>query len=721
MKFLCNWLFYIKSHSVILLNGVLILVFLLPLCTHALNDEKSKEQIIRAGWHEAPYFIMDKYGRRSGYSYEYQQKITAYTGWKYEYVEGGWSVLLDRLKKGEIDLLANVSYTEERARNFLFSSLPMGTEAYYVFVSPSNSAITSENYSSLNGKITGVAKGSIQKDLFIKWAEEHNVTPELIELTSTEEESLRMLGDRLDAFVTMDVNIAPNTAVPVWKIGSSDYYFAVSSARSDLLTSLNAAMSRIQDENIQYSHQLSEKYFKNTKVNRYLDNEEKRWLAEHGKIRVGYQDNYLAFCARDEVTGELTGTLKDYLDYASTAFENARVDFETVAYPTAEDALKALERGEIDIMFPANLDISDAESMNIVLTPALIKTEMDAVIREDHLKNFALKDTVTVAVNRGNTNYQIFLKDYFPDWKIKNFENTNEGLEGIASGDADALIISNYRYSNIARQCEKLNLTTVYSGVDLDYYLAVRRGNTRLYSIMAKTTAIVPDSVIHAALTYYSTEDAKTGFIDIIKKNLLSVILGILVIILLIIILLMRSIRAEKKVSDNERKIQDLSTRVFVDALTHVRNKGGYDEYLRQLQGRLNKGEELELAIGVFDCDNLKKINDRYGHDKGNLYLLASCKLICEVFQHSPVFRIGGDEFVVVFQGMDYENMDALVHMFDEKQTASRDAQNEWDKISISYGFAVYDPLLDLSLNELAKRADQLMYDNKKIRKSNGD
>ena len=702
-----------------MLHMVVMLVFLLPSGSHAQNDGNNKERIIRAGWHEAPYFIMDRYGRRSGYSYEYQQKIAAYTGWKYEYVEGGWSVLLDRLKKGEIDLLANVSYTDERARNFLFSSLPMGTEAYYLFVSPANSTISSEDYSSLNGKITGVAKGSIQKDLFIKWAEKHNVTPELIELTSTEEESLGLLGVKLDAFVTMDVNIAPNTAVPVWKIGSSDYYFAVSSARPDLLSSLNAAMSRIQDENILYSHQLSEKYFKNAKVNQYLDAGEKRWLAEHGKIRVGYQDNYLAFCARDEVTGKLTGTLKDFLDYASTAFENASVDFEAISYPTASAALEALERGEIDIMFPANLNLSEAESMNISLTPALIKTEMDAVVRNDRLKDFALRDTVTVAVNRGNTNYLVFLNDYFPKWKIKFFENTNEGLEGIASGEADTLIISNYRYNNIARQCEKLNLTTVYSGVDLNYYFAVRRGNTQLYSIMPKATALVPNSVIHAALTYYSTEDAKTGFIDVVRKNLVTVILGILVIVLLVIILLMRSIRAEKRVSDGEQKIKDLSTKVFVDALTHVRNKRGYDEYLRQHQERIKKGETLKLAIGVFDCDNLKKINDLYGHDKGNLYLKASCRLICESFQHSAVFRIGGDEFVVVLQGIDYENMDALMQMFNEKQTAScTDAQDEWDKISISYGFAVYDTQSDLSLNDLAKRADQRMYDNKQSKKS---
>lgn len=718
MKIRCNLLSAVKRRFITSLCKVMVLVVLLPAAaTWAQNNDN--EKIIRVGWHEAPFFIIDENGKRSGYSYEYQQKIAAYTGWKYEYVEDGWSVLLDKLKKGEIDVLANVSYTEERARNFLYTSLPMGTEAYYVFISPGNSTISSENYASLNGKTIGVAKGSIQSSLFRQWADDHNVTPELIELTSTEEESLHMLGFELDAFVTMDINIAPNTAVPVWKIGSSDYYFAVNSARADLLPSLNAAMSRIQDENIQYSHQLGEKYFKTAKVNQFLNAEEKAWLAEHGKIRVGYLDNYMAFCARDNKTGELIGTLRDYLDYASSAFENASLEFETIAYTSISEAFKALHRGDIDIVFPANLTISDAESMDLVLSPMLMRTEMDAVVRESSPKDFILKDNVTVAVNKGNTNYEKFLKEYYPNWQPKYFQSTSEGLNAIAAGEADTLIISNYRYSNVARQCEKLDLTTVNTGIDLDYYIAVRRGNTHLYSIIAKTTAIVPESVIHAALTYYSTEEAKTDFTDIIKNNLVAFILGITTFVLLIMFLLMRNIKAEKKVVIDERMIKDLSSKIFVDALTHVRNKGGYDEYISQLQKRLQNGDVSELAIGVFDCDNLKKINDIHGHDKGNLYLQASCKLICEVFKHSPVFRIGGDEFVVVFIGSDYENRKELVNQFNESQNLifSRE-RNAWDRVSVSSGIAVYDPLLDKSITDLIQRADKLMYENKKIRKS---
>ncbi|MBO4898203.1 MAG: transporter substrate-binding domain-containing protein [Clostridia bacterium] len=707
---------YMKRITTLLLCFLLLTAFFTPFTAIAEGEGKT----VRVGWHEAPYFYVDQFGRRFGYSYEYQQKIAAYTGWNYEYVEGNWSDLLKMLKDGEIDMLANVSYTDERAEDYLFTSLPMGTEVYHVFVSPGNTDINIKDYASLNGKKIGVAKGSIQNSLLHQWAEEHNISADITEMTSTEAESLHMLGDGLDAFVTMDVNADPKTAVPLWKIGSSDYYFAVSKAQPDLLDTLNDAMSRIQDENINYSRQLSKKYFKTSESNMYLTEKELAWLSDHGKIRVGYQDNYLAFCAQDASTGKLTGALKDYLDYASNAFENTNLDFETVVYPTASAALEALKNGEIDCMFPANLIASDAELMDFVMTPALMKTEMDAVVRESDKKEFIRKDKVIVAVNQGNTNYEMFLKDHFPDWEIKYFPDTPTGLTDIAAGGADCVIISNYRFNNIAKQCEKLKLTTVYTGVDMDYYLAVRRGDTELYSILSKMTVIVPDSIIHAALTYYSTEDAKTGFIDYIKDHLGAVLLSLLSLVLLILGLLLRSIRAEKRAIEEAHTISNLNKRVYFDALTKVRNKGAFDEYTGNIQKQIEQGEKPEAALGMFDCDNLKTINDKHGHDKGDLYLQATSRLICGIFKHSPVFRIGGDEFAVVLQGEDYENRYTLMNLFQEKQDSLAASEEDvWEKVCVSTGIAAYDPETDTSFNDVIIRADKLMYENKRIRKEN--
>ena len=695
---------------------VFIAGFSVPLSVSA---EEKKGKTVRVGVHEAPFFITDKYGRKSGYSYEYQRKISAYTGWTYEYVEGSWSELLDKLKKGEIDLMSDVSYSEERKKDMLFSSLPMGTEAYYVYITSNNSDISSRNLSSLNGKRVGVGQGSIQKEMFIEWEKSHGINAEIVEMTCSEADSLKLLGKNYDAFVTVDIYGSNEKLVPAWKIGSSSFYFVVTKSRPDLLEELNSALNRIQDENKYYDQQLHDKYLKSSETNKYLNSEEKEWLANHGKIRVGYQDNYLAFCAKDPATGKLTGALKDYLDYAALAFENAHLEFEPVAYPTASDAIEAMKRGEVDCVFPANLTDFDAEQLGILMSPALMTTEMDAVVRASEQKEFLRKDKIIVAVNEGNTNYDMFLADHYPKWERAYFKDTPAGLEAIAEGKADCVIISSYRYSNISKQCEKLHLATVYTGVNMDYCIAVSEGNSVLYSILSKIIGVVPNGIVHSALTYYSTEDVKTSLGEIIKDNLFIILTVIAVILFVIVLLLLHNIRANKMILEKEDQVKDLNRKAYVDPLTMVRNKSAYNEYIKKLQEQLDRDEVIDLAIGIFDCNDLKSINDQYGHEKGDIYIKNACSMICKVFGHSPVFRIGGDEFAIILMNSDFSNRDELVAQLDKKQN-ERNAvvKSIWERVHIAHGIAVYDHELDDELGDTARRADKFMYDNKRKMKN---
>ena len=318
---------------------------------------------------------------------------------------------------GEIDLLSDVSYTDERADIMLFSSLPMGAEEYYIFISPDNEEINKDDLSTFNGKKVGVNKGSVQADFFREWAEANGVQAELIEMTEDVEEALAMLnrGD-IDMYVVLDGYLEAHVATPVCKVGASDFFFAVNKSRSDLLPELNAAMNRIQEENHSYNQQLYEKYLKAFGFNFYLTTEEKNWLSDHGPIRVGYQDNYLPFCAADKKTGELTGALKDYLEDASTCFYNAEVSFEPVAYPSAASAIEALSNGEVDCMFPSNLSTSDGEGLDIVLTPSMTTSEIYAIIREADQNTFFQKEQVTVAAVEKDPNYNTIMMDDFPNW-----------------------------------------------------------------------------------------------------------------------------------------------------------------------------------------------------------------------------------------------------------------------------------------------------------------
>jgi diguanylate cyclase (GGDEF)-like protein len=166
--------------------------------------------------------------------------------------------------------------------------------------------------------------------------------------------------------------------------------------------------------------------------------------------------------------------------------------------------------------------------------------------------------------------------------------------------------------------------------------------------------------------------------------------------------------------------IEDLNKRVFVDALTSSKNKGAFSNAIEGLQKQLDADDPgLAFAIGVFDCDNLKIINDKYGHEKGDVYLLSACRLICRVFQHSPVFRIGGDEFSVVLQNEDYKNRDTLAQQFSAAMLEHNElAGNEWEQVHVAMGIAVYDAQTDHNVSDVMRRADELMYMNKRIRKT---
>ena len=589
--------------------------------TVSAQAEKADNRVVRVGWYDSPFNRRDDFGRRSGYAYDYQQKIAAYTGWTYEYVERSWPELLQMLMNGTIDMLSDVSYTEERAEQILYSNLPMGTEEYYVYISPKNDEISQEDFSTFNGKKVGINKGSVQVGYFRDWAAANSVQAEVIELTCTEEESREMLDDgKLDMIVSMDgFDNNFRRTVPVCKVGASEFYFAVSRDKQELLAELNAALERIQTDHKYYNQQLEAQYLKTVGANSFLSSEEKKWLSEHGTIRVGYQDNYLAFCAKDPKTGELTGALKDYLDVAADCLENAHLDFEAVAYPTADAAIDAMKNGEVDCMFPANLTDYDCETRNLSMTTPILCSDMSAVVRKDDQKGFAEAERVVVAVNQGNPNYDMFLEVHFPQWRAIHYTDTPACLKAVAEETADCILISNYRYNNIAKLCEKYDLVTVSTGVALDYGFAVNREDTILYSILSKTAGVVPDSTVNAALSYYFTEDARNDFGFYLKNHMGAAAAVLAAVLLVISLLVLRSVRAEKKASADK----ELISATEFDHLTGLYNRSYFYEFANRMyrENPDRQRDAIVLNIDRFHAVNAaggRELGDRALHDLGD-------------------------------------------------------------------------------------------------------
>ena len=168
-------------------------------------------------------------------------------------------------------------------------------------------------------------------------------------------------------------------------------------------------------------------------------------------------------------------------------------------------------------------------------------------------------------------------------------------------------------------------------------------------------------------------------------------------------------------VDDFKKHIGDLNTKVFTDSLTKIKNKAAFTAACNEIQAQIDSGDIVQpFAVGIFDCNNLKYINDIFGHEKGDVYLKNASNSICNVFLHSPVFRIGGDEFAVILRNFDYEGREVLVNQFETSiAEINAGAKNKWEKVDMAFGITAYDEKTDRYVSDVIRRADKEMYDHK--------
>ena len=576
---------------------------------------KEAGKTVRVGWYESAFHRTDSFGRRSGYGYEYQQRISIYTGWQYEYVEGSWSELLEKLIAGEIDLLSDVSYTDERAEKILYSAEAMGSEGYHVFIAPGNTDIRPDDFSTLNGKRVGVNKNSIQEKLFVAWAESHGITPEIVESTEKTPVLLEMLaGGEFDALVTLDTYGNTADVVPVCKVGFAQSYFGINKNRPDLKQDLDVAMNRLFEDNRDYNQQLTEKFNKAGSVNSFLTPEEQNWLNGHEVIRVGYRDNFLPFCDVDDGTQELTGALKEYLDFAENSQKNGTLRFETRAFTTTEEALKALENNEIDCVFPLSLSTYDGEQRGVIITDPLVSSEMYAIVRNADRQGIDREAETKVALVSGNPSYETFVRDYFPNWTIVSYRDGEEAFRAISSGQADCGLVSNYRLSRVSELLVKNKLSALATNEVMYVSLGVRRADDSLFSILNKVTRQMPDSSINAALTKYGIQEENVGLAEFLRANWLYFVAAAAIVAVIILLLVLRNAKTSQKAEEGQRIISEAER----DPLTEVYNWNFFLLYANRMIQE-NPGKHMDAA--AVNIDRFHSINALHGREYGNQIL----------------------------------------------------------------------------------------------------
>ena len=642
---LAGWSLF-KRFGALLLCMVLTVALLAPRWLRASAVDR---KVVRVGWYDSNFNRKDASGRRSGYGYEYQQRIAAYTGWTYEYVEGSWTELLAKLENGEIDLLSDVSVTSDRRRSMLFSAEPMGTEEYYLFIATTNQDITPDDLSTINNKRVGIVKNSVQKDFMLHWTLEHRVYPELIELSGSYDENMELLyRGELDALVTEDGLGVSRPAVPVCKVGESDFFFAVNKNRPDLLAELDDAMDRILGENRNYNQQLFDKYVRAYGNSAFLTSAEMEWYQDKTEIRVAYCADYLPICAEHD--GKLEGALAAYLDLMKDSIKNAEVVFTPVAYPTSQAALDALQKGEVDCAFPVYLGPYDEENLGLRATSPLIQAEIYAVMDEER-GALSAEEAVTVALQEGNFNYMAFLGDSFPKWKAEYYRTGKDCISAVSYGQADCALVISYRLSYAERLSKKHDFQTVPMGHPIGLSFAVRQGDTPLYSILNRTVSLIPRPTMEAVLLKQTMPEEKTSLLEFLSANWLRILIVLAIIGVIVWILLLQR-EKEKRIAEDRQALIDETER---DSLTGLYNQSFFFAYANQYY-REHPGEPMEAIM--LNIDSFHSVNTLYGWDFGNTVLRLLGSAIQEFQAGAPGIagRIDSDCFVIyTSHSVDYE------------------------------------------------------------------
>ena len=200
-------------------------------------------KVVRVGSFEDTFNYVNEKGIRKGYGYELLQTLSGYTGWQLEYVTCDWSDCFEKLKNGEIDIMGDISYTEDRAEEMLFSDEPMGEEKYYLYADLSREDITASDFKTLNGKKIGVLMGTEPEVMLTEWEEKYDLKTQHVNISNNEDVKQKLANHEIDCFVSLEESFWAELGISTMtRVGKSDIYYAINKDRADIKEELDNAM-----------------------------------------------------------------------------------------------------------------------------------------------------------------------------------------------------------------------------------------------------------------------------------------------------------------------------------------------------------------------------------------------------------------------------------------------------------------------------------------------
>ena len=545
--------------------------------------------------------------RLSGWGYEYLQTLSYYTpGWRYEYVSGTFTELMDMLEAGEIDLMPNISYSEERTQKLLFSSNPEGTERYYIYAKPDRDDLAKGDPQALQGLTIGCNSGVMQTFVGQQWLANEGITCTYREYDGGSMLFDALANDEVDAVIMNDTISSPD-ASPMFYVGSSDYYFAVPKSRPDLMDDINAAMSAIARVNPRYIDEVKSNYSAQNSGSSSLNSPERSWLkANNNTITLGYITGKLPYCNEDE-DGKMEGSLASL---ATTLHDKFGITVATVAFSNNEQMTKALSTGTIDVALPLFRDYWLAEQAGVILSNPMGTVSLAAIHSSSNLnsdlKNIAC--TADAIVNRFE------LENLFPDAKVTEYPNDNEAREALNKGEASCIIVPSTRLKTIRDTYDIEDFQTQELTDTAQLSCLISRGKPVLLGIINKGIVNAGESLSASSYSPTSYSAQESDAFRLLYRNRIVIAAVIICILLTGIVILVWSLhRAQKEQQKadaaNAAKTAFL-TRMSHDIRTPLNGILGLIEIEELKEGDMQVARESRAKARVAANHLLSLIND---------------------------------------------------------------------------------------------------------------
>lgn len=552
-----------RKKSTVLCAGIFVflgiwMVLTVPCRAAETNNDEKQSQIIRVGSFEDTFNYVDKNGVRRGYGYELMQALAGYTGWKFEYVKCDWSDCFDKLENGEIDIMGDISYTDERAQKMLFPDEPMGEEKYILYADLSDTDIGMSDFKSLDGKRVGVLMDTEPEIMLTEWENKNGIHTEHVNVNNDDDVEKKLANHEIDCFVSLEESIWSEQGISsVTTIGKSGIYFAINKERSDIKTELDYAMRQLEQDSPFFKADLYKKYFTLDYI-QILTGKEKVWVEEHGGIQIGFLNNDPAIFSMDEETGKITGMLAEYISYAKDCLGNQTLEFNIHAYDDYDEMIQALQNREIDMIFYAGRNPYFAEQNGYALTNTAWTYSLMAVTDEE---KFDENKVYTVAVPKKKYALKQHIAFSYPEWKLVDCDSLDNAADMVIQEKADCFLMG---ASQALIYDNSQNFKSVPLTKTMEACFTVREGEGSLLSILNKTIKAMPSDMLTSVLAIYDSTADKVTFSDFIKDNLLVFLATVgflaLSIIGIILVLLRKARKAEvvaKLAAKDTKKLND--------------------------------------------------------------------------------------------------------------------------------------------------------------------